>query len=442
VTATDRQTTLAGEARYEGFGLHTGERCRVVFLPAPPNTGVVFVRADMPGRPEVKVAAENATYDADQGRRTILRSGNAEVHTVEHLLAAVRCMGIDNLRIEIDAREPGEPGDGSAGPYVDLIRATGIQEQDAPRVYFEIPHEVRLTRGNAELIALPHPSLRVSFTIEYDNPVIGTRHVVFDVVPEVFAREIAPARTFVLRRDVDALRKAGLIQGGSLGNAVVVEETGVANAEGLRFPDEFARHKVLDLLGDLALLGRPVRGHILAWRSGHESHVEFVKALAEAERRALGFDLPPRPDGKDHFWDIEAIAQIMPHRYPFLLVDRILELTDDRVVGIKNVTLNEPFFMGHFPDHPIMPAVLIVEAMAQTGGVLLLNKVERPKEKLVYFMGIDRAKFRRPVKPGDQLRFELDLVKLKGRICKMMGKAFVDGTLVAEAELLSTVVDR
>jgi UDP-3-O-[3-hydroxymyristoyl] N-acetylglucosamine deacetylase/3-hydroxyacyl-[acyl-carrier-protein] dehydratase len=436
------QATLAGETSYEGVGLHTGENCRVTFKPAPPESGITFVRTDLPGRPEVRVAPENAVYDEDQGRRTILRDGPAEVHTVEHLLAAVRGVGIDNLRIELDAREPGEPGDGSAAPYVTLFRQAGIERQEAERRYFDIPHPVHFNRGRAELVGLPHPSLRVSFTIQYDNPVIGTQYASFDVVPETFQAEIAPARTFVLRRDVEPLLTAGMILGGTLENAVVVEEDRVANRDGLRFRDEFVRHKVLDLLGDLTLLGRPLRGHIMAWRSGHESHVEFVKTLAEAERRATGFDLPPRPDGKHHFWDIEAITQIMPHRYPFLLVDRILELTDERVVGVKNVTLNEPYFSGHFPGHPIMPAVLIIEAMAQTGGILLLNKVERPKEKLVYFMGIDGAKFRRPVRPGDQVRFELEMLKLKGRICKMAGKAFVDGNLVAEAELLSTVVDR
>jgi UDP-3-O-[3-hydroxymyristoyl] N-acetylglucosamine deacetylase/3-hydroxyacyl-[acyl-carrier-protein] dehydratase len=351
-------------------------------------------------------------------------------------------VGIDNLSIELDAQEPGEPGDGSAALYVRMLREAGLAEQDAERRYFQVPRPVRVRHGDAELVALPHDGLRVSFTIQYPTSIIGTQHAVFDVVPQVFADEIAPARTFVLQRDVDRLLAAGMIQGGSLDNAIVVDETGVANKEGLRFPDEFVRHKILDLLGDLTLLGRPLRGHVMAWRSGHQSHIGFIKELADVERRASGFDLPPVPDGKGAFWDINAISQIMPHRYPMLLVDRIIELTDDRVVGVKNVTINEPFFIGHFPEHPIMPAVLIIEAMAQTGGVLLLNKVERPREKLVYFMGIDGAKFRRPVLPGDQVRFELKMLKLKGRICKMSGKAFVDDQLVAEAELLSTVVDK
>jgi UDP-3-O-[3-hydroxymyristoyl] N-acetylglucosamine deacetylase/3-hydroxyacyl-[acyl-carrier-protein] dehydratase len=438
----ERQATLAREIAYEAVGIHTGQTCRVVLKPAPPDSGIRFVRTDLPGRPQVRVSPDNAVYDSHAGRRTILRSGEAEVHTVEHLLAAVSGSGLDNLLIELDAMEPGQPGDGSAAPYVELIREAGVEPQEAERRFFTIPHPVRFRAGDAELIGLPHTGLRITSTIQYDSPVIGTQAAAFDVVPETFENEIAPARTFVLDRDVEPLRKAGMIQGGSLDNAILVKDDGVANEEGLRFPDEFVRHKILDLLGDLTLLGRPLRGHVMAWRSGHESHVGFVKELADAERRATGFDLPPPPREGAPPWDINAITQIMPHRYPMLLVDRILELTGDRVVGVKNVTLNEPFFMGHFPDHPIMPAVLIIEAMAQTGGVLLLNKVDRPKEKLVYFMGIDRAKFRRPVLPGDQLRFELQMLKLKGRICKMAGKAFVDGNLVAEAELLSTVVDR
>lgn len=438
----DRQQTLAGEASYQAPGLHSGRTARVRFLGAPEGTGVTFVRTDLPGKPKVRVAPVNAMYDAARGRRTILRDGTAEVHTVEHLLGAATGCGIDNLIVEVDGDEPGHTADGSALPFVEMFQDAGIAVQNQPRQYFEVPHPVRFARGRAELLGVPSANLRISFTIEYDNPFVGTQHAAFDIEPEVFVREIAPARTFVLRRDVEQLRAAGMIQGGTLDSALVVEEEGVANPDGMRFRDEFVRHKVLDFLGDLSLLGRPMRGHFLAWRSGHEGNVGFVQALAEAERKATGFDLPPWPKEGGPHWDIQAITEVMPHRYPFLLVDRIVELSDDHVIGIKNVTLNEPFFIGHFPGHPIMPAVLIVEAMAQTGGVLLLNKVERPKEKLVYFMGIDSARFRRPVRPGDQLRFELKLLKLKGRICKMEGKAYVDGNLVAEAELLSTVVDR
>jgi UDP-3-O-[3-hydroxymyristoyl] N-acetylglucosamine deacetylase/3-hydroxyacyl-[acyl-carrier-protein] dehydratase len=232
-----------------------------------------------------------------------------------------------------------------------------------------------------------------------------------------------------------------MIRGGSLRNAVVVKSDGILNEGGFRFEDEMVRHKILDFLGDLSLLGRPARGHFLSIKSGHASNVRFVQRLAAADHASAYLAKGPNGDGPVSL-DINAIERIMPHRYPFLLIDRILSLEAERVVGIKNVTINEPFFVGHFPGHPVMPAVLIVEAMAQCGGVLLLNRVERPKDKLVYFMGIDNAKFRKPVRPGDQLRFELTLLRLKQRICKMEGKAYVDGDLVAEAELLSSIVDR
>ncbi len=300
-----------------------------------------------------------------------------------------------------------------------------------------------LDDGGVQLLALPHDGLRITFTIDYPDKVVGTQSATFDLDPETFEREIAPARTFVLMRDVEALRNAGLIKGGSLANAVVVEDGKVLSDEPLRFPDEFVRHKILDLLGDLSLLGGPILGHVVAFRSGHQSHVKFVRKLEQATVNSAGSARPAVNAAGEQIWDISAIERIMPHRYPILLVDRILEADRGRsVVGIKNVTINEPFFAGHFPGHPIMPAVLIIEAMAQVGGFMLLNRVEDPESKLVYFMGIDNAKFRRPVIPGDQLRFELKLLKLKGRICKMHGEAYVDGNLVAEADLLSSVIDR
>jgi UDP-3-O-[3-hydroxymyristoyl] N-acetylglucosamine deacetylase/3-hydroxyacyl-[acyl-carrier-protein] dehydratase len=390
------------------------------------------------------VRPESAVYDPVRGRRTILKANGGEVHTVEHVLAAVAGVGIDNLTIEIDGQEAAEPADGSALPIAEALVEAGLVDQDAEKRYLRIPEPVSLNQGSVEVIGIPHEGLRISFTIEYDCPAVGTQYAAFDMTPEIFLREIAPARTFVLYRDVEELRRQGLIRGGSLDNAIVVTDQGILNETPLRFKDEFVRHKVLDLLGDLFLLGQPLLGHVIARRSGHAANVEFVKKLAEAGERSASFmGLPPVPrEGLTQPWDINAIMTIMPHRYPLLLIDRIVDMTEDRVVGLKSVTINEPFFVGHFPGHPIMPAVLIIEAMAQCGGVLLLNKVPRPKEKLVYFMGIEKAKFRRPVMPGDQLRFELKLLKLKGRICKMSGLAFVDGALVAEAELMSTVVER
>ncbi|MGE5175316.1 MAG: bifunctional UDP-3-O-[3-hydroxymyristoyl] N-acetylglucosamine deacetylase/3-hydroxyacyl-ACP dehydratase [Hyphomicrobiales bacterium] len=437
------QRTLARAVAYDGVGLHTGVACHVEFRPAPPGSGIRFVRVDLPGRPEIPVSPRTARADTDQMRRTILKNGTAEVHTVEHILAAAAGLEIDNLEIALDAQEPPEPPDGSARPYVALFEQAGIVEQPAPRRYFRVREPVRYEENGVILVALPHDGLRVTFTIEYENAFRGTQYATYDITPETFVREIAPARTFVLERDVESLRAKGMIRGGTLQNAVVVKPDGILNQEPLRFDDEFVRHKILDFLGDLYLLGRPARGHFLSVKSGHATNVRFVQRLnAGEEPGGLLRGIKGNGDAGPMQLDIMAIMEIMPHRYPFLLIDRILNLTSDRVVGIKNVTINEPFFVGHFPGHPIMPAVLIIEAMAQCGGVLLLNTVERPKDKLVYFMGIDNAKFRRPVRPGDQLRFELTLLRLKQRICKMEGKAYVHGDLVAEAELLSSIVDR
>lgn len=438
------QHTIGRSVSFSGIGLHTGQKTTLTFHPADPNAGLSFERTDLPGRPRIPVRPESACYDPSSGRRTILRANGGEVHTVEHVLAAVSGMGVDNLRIEIDGMEAGEPADGSALPFAQLLMEAGLVDQKVPRRFMRIPEPVSLQQGNIEILGIPYEGLRISFLIEYDSPVVGTQHASFDITPETFLREIAPARTFVMRKDVEALQAQGLIKGGSMENALVVTDTGILNESPLRFRDEFVRHKVLDLLGDLSLLGRPLKGQVLAQRSGHASNVAFVKKLSEAETGSAHFNhLPPVPrEGVTPPWDINAIMSIMPHRYPLLLVDRILDMTDERVIGTKCVTINEPFFNGHFPGHPIMPAVLIVEAMAQCGGILLLNKVDRPREKLVYFMAIENAKFRKPVLPGDTIRFELTLIKLKGRICKMAGKAFVDGALVAEADLMSTVVER
>ena len=441
--STPNQRTLSRPIAYDGIGLHTGIPCHVEFRPAPPESGIRFLRTDLPGQPSIPVAPRYARVDADQMRRTILKNGEAEVHTVEHILAAASGLGIDNLTIALNAQEPPEPADGSAGPYVRLFQEAGITEQPAPRHYFRVSEPVRHEENGVILVALPHDGLRVTFTIEYENAWRGTQYASYDIDPDVFVKEIAPARTFVLERDVEKLRERGMILGGTLQNAVVVQPTGILNQEPLRFDDEFVRHKILDFLGDLYLLGRPAQGHFLSIKSGHASNVRFVQRLAAAEEPGSLLSGGARNgDPGPIQLDINAIQKIMPHRYPLLLVDRILSLESHRVVGIKNVTINEPFFAGHFPGHPIMPAVLIIEAMAQCGGVLLLNTVERPKDKLVYFMGINNAKFRKPVRPGDQLRFELTLLRLKSRICKMEGKAYVDGDLVAEAELLSSIVDR
>jgi len=419
-------------------GLHTGERATITFLPAATGSGLRFVRTDLPGRPVVHVRPENAAFDPGAGRRTILEENGVQIHTMEHVLAAVAGLGLDNLTIEQSAMETPEPGDGSAASFARALVEAGFVEQDRPKRHVKITRPVTWSHGGVWLSAVPHKGFRITFEIEYDHPVIGRQEISIDIVPQTFLDEIAPARTFVLERDVEALRQAGWIRGGRMESAIVVGSDGVLNPGGLRFPDEFVRHKVLDLLGDLSLLGGPVQGHITAHRSGHHGHVAFVRHLREV------LPLPGRrTGGSPEEWDITAIMDILPHRYPFLLVDRILKLDEGRSIeGIKNVTINEPFFQGHFPGHPIMPAVLILEAMAQVGGLLLLHSIDSPNDKLMYFMGIDGAKFRRPVTPGDQVRFVLTLLKVKKGASKMRGEAFVDGQLVAEAELMAALVDR
>ena len=437
-----KQATLAKEVSFSGVGLHSGARTTLVFKPAPANSGIKFVRSDLASKPEIGAQIANAVPTGDYSRRTVLGCGDVTISTVEHVLAAVSGLGIDNLTIELDTAEPAE-SDGSSAPFVKVLKEAGIVEQDAWRKYIEVKSPIALTENGVQMVALPHDGLRISFTAHYDHPLIGTQYASFDVSQEVFETEIAPARTFSLLKDVEDLRSRGLIKGGSLENSIVIGDSEIMNEEPLRFSDEFVRHKVLDLLGDLCLLGMPVKAHIISVKSGHASNIKLVKLLKDR------FGGPSNSLAGRHVRDvpsslsIEEIEEIMPHRYPFLLVDRILSLEEGkRVVGIKNVTINEPFFQGHFPGHPIMPAVLIIEAMAQVGGVLLLSMVENPKEKLVYFMAIDKAKFRKPVFPGDQLRFELEMLRLRMNTCKMKGKAFVGEDLVAEAELLSGLVDR
>lgn len=436
---SERQTTVAAPAVVHGVGLHTGIATTLTIRPAEANTGLCFRRIDLPGAPTVPVRPENAGNHTIAMRRTVLRSGTTEVHTVEHILAALTGLGVDNAILDLDGPEAPEPADGSARPVVEALLAAGIRLLDAPRQVFEVTTPVSLTDGPVQMAAIPGDGLRISFTISYDHPLLGTQHASHEITPASFIKEIAPARTFVLHRDVKALQAAGMIKGGTTKNAVVVKDDEILSDEPLRFPDEFVRHKILDLIGDLSLLGRPIRGHVISIRSGHDTNVRFVQELARSERPCESYQ---HLLGRTHF-DIAAIERIMPHRYPMLLVDRILLLEErKRVVGLKNVTINEPFFVGHFPGHPIMPAVLIVEAMAQCGGVLLLHTVDDPDSKLVYFMGIDNAKFRRPVLPGDQLVFDLEMIRLKSSICKMMGRSYVQGQLVAEAELLSKIVDR
>jgi UDP-3-O-[3-hydroxymyristoyl] N-acetylglucosamine deacetylase/3-hydroxyacyl-[acyl-carrier-protein] dehydratase len=432
------QKTVNKEVSCEGIGLHSGQPARMTFAPADPNTGIVFEVPGDQGTVVIEALVENTLPEADLVRATTLAKDGVQIHTVEHVLGALAGMGITNCRIILEGGEPPVPSCGSALSYVEMIDEAGIRDQGLPSVYYKINRPVSFKEGNVEITAEPADDFLLSFHVEYDDPAIGTQDVTFEMRPWVFRSEIAPARTFALMRDVAKMQEMGLAQGGSVENALVFDNGQIQGDLQLRYPDEVARHKVLDLLGDLALLGMPIQGHIKARLSGHASNVAFTRLLAKAERKMPRIYPARRPES----WDIASIMEIMPHRYPFLLVDRITDLQPGKTVtGIKNVSINEPFFQGHFPGHPIMPAVLIIEAMAQVGGVLLLSSVEDPRGKLVYFSGIDEARFRQPVTPGDQLRFELELVKLRGPICKMKGTAWVGDAKVAEANLMSTVVD-
>ncbi|MCX6356402.1 MAG: bifunctional UDP-3-O-[3-hydroxymyristoyl] N-acetylglucosamine deacetylase/3-hydroxyacyl-ACP dehydratase [Candidatus Aureabacteria bacterium] len=430
-----KQQTIKTPVCLSGVGVHTGNKTRLVFTPAPPNTGVRFVRTDIPGLPAVDAVATNVTSVC---RGTTIACGGIEVHTVEHVLAAIRGCDVDNVVVELDSNEP-PVGDGSATPYVRMIKSAGVEEQDAPREEFVVVEPVWASKDNAAIAIIPSPEYRVSYTMDFRHPTLPAQFVSFTVNEETFEREIASGRTFCFYHEIEALVKQGLIKGGSLENAVVIGDGVIYSKEQLRFPDEFARHKVLDLIGDMSLVGRRVRGHVIAMRSGHELNVELAKKLINVMGRSTSRTVPLRAT-EGMLMDVNDIKRILPHRFPFLLVDRIIEIKGrEKIVAIKNVTANEPFFMGHFPERPVMPGVLIIEALAQTTGVLMLNTPEN-LGKLAFFMTIENAKFRRPVVPGDQLRLEVDVLRWKTKTGKVHGTALVDGQVAAEADLGFTFV--
>jgi UDP-3-O-[3-hydroxymyristoyl] N-acetylglucosamine deacetylase/3-hydroxyacyl-[acyl-carrier-protein] dehydratase len=423
---TDRRT-IARPTSLDGRGVHTGESATLTFRPGEPGGGVVFERADLPGRPRIP-----ATLDAVQevDRRTALARGDASVATVEHVLAAVLAHEIDDLVIELTGPEA-PIGDGSAAPFFEALAQAGIVQHGGTARMLSVTAPLAVREGDASYLAARHDGLRLTVTIEWDHPAVRRQSGCWDISPQGFAADLAPARTFGFAAEAEALRERGLGYGASAANTIVLSETGVEGTT-LRWPDEFVRHKALDVLGDLALLGARCRADIVAFRPSHRGNV----ALARALLRAATPTAPP-------VMGIERMLGILPHRYPMLLVDRIVEIEPGRrIVGIKNVTINEPFFQGHFPGHPIMPGVLIVEAMAQVGGMLLLGGVPEADTKLVYFMSIHGVKFRRPVVPGDQLRLELEMLQLRGKTCKMRGVGYVDGKAVAEAEMMARVVER
>jgi UDP-3-O-[3-hydroxymyristoyl] N-acetylglucosamine deacetylase / 3-hydroxyacyl-[acyl-carrier-protein] dehydratase len=418
-----KRRTITRPVSLDGIGLHLGAACHLSFRPATSGFGIQFRRLDLPGEPLIPARAETAVLTE---RRTQLGEDPISVHTVEHVLAAVYGCGIDDIEIALNAAEP-PIMDGSAKPFVDALVSVGTIEL-AGEVKFITPRRtLTLTDGESTYEIAPARSLELDVSIDFQHVAIGKQRGVYSITNETFARDLSAARTFGFMGEVEALRAKGLIQGASLDNAVVLDDNGVIGTT-LRWQDEYVRHKALDCVGDLALAGGRVRARITANKPSHRGTVRLVRALNEAIAKETSV------------LDIDEIMKIIPHRYPFLLVDRILEVEEGkRIVGIKNVTINEPFFQGHFPGHPVMPGVLIIEAMAQVGGVLLMGAVEDLSNKVVYFTSLDNVKWRRPVKPGDQLRFELEILQIRGMMCKMSGVAKVDGKVVAEAEMGAVV---
>jgi UDP-3-O-[3-hydroxymyristoyl] N-acetylglucosamine deacetylase/3-hydroxyacyl-[acyl-carrier-protein] dehydratase len=421
--------TLKSRAELSGVGLHYGVECRLAFVPASPGSGVRFRRMDLDGAPETPAHIDHAVATE---RRTQLGEGERGLHTVEHVLAAVAGLRVDDVTIEMSAAEP-PILDGSARPFLDALVGAGITEHAGTPSELRLAECVRVVDGDSVYVARPAEGFELEVSIDYPHPMIGAQTGKWRVTEEVFSRELAGARTFGFMHEVEMLRAKGLIKGASTQNAIVLDEAGLVDTA-LRWPDEFLRHKALDCVGDLALTGCRVHAHISAHKPSHRGTVTLVRELIANSKKATK---------EARVIEIDQIMKILPHRYPFLLVDRIIELEEQkRVVGIKNVTINEPFFQGHFPGHPIMPGVLIVEAMAQVGGVLLLGTVDDPETKVVYFMSLDNIKFRRPVKPGDQLRFEVEMVQLRGKVCRIKGEAKVDGVVVCEAEMAAMVRDK
>ncbi len=417
------QKTIGKEATIAGIGIHLGVESCLTFKPAPPNSGLIFVRTDLPDSP--RISANIASAMNGVARRTSVGSQKVNIHTVEHVMAALAGLRIDNVTIEIDAPEP-PVVDGSALPFAEVLRDAGIVEQDAPRRELQLAETISVSDEDRELTLIPGDRCRVTYTFKSQSPPI-TQLVSLEITEDTFVSEIAPARTFCFQHEVDALKAQGLGKGGTE-NVVIIDDNGVPDHPH-RLDDEMARHKILDLIGDLYLLGSIPRAHIIALRSGHDLNTKLIQKIAESDQKYRRISNAPtiEPMG------INEIKSILPHRFPFLLVDRVIELEEDkRAVGIKNVTVNEEFFQGHFPQEPIMPGMLQVEALAQLAGILLSKNKE--DDSIGLFRSIEKVKFRRQVVPGDQLRLEVEILRKRRNITRFSGQAFVNAKLVVEAE--------
>ena len=435
---------MGGPASFSGIGLHSGNRVNMTFLPAPPNSGVRFRRLDLDGQPEVEARVENV---AETTRSTTLARGNIKIHTVEHVLAALAGCGVDNAIIELDGNEP-PIADGSAREFCRMIQTADVVPQEKEREPYAVTEPIEMELGETLMTLFPGEGLKITCT-SADKQGRFTQFYSTEITPKTWERELSQARTFCFYEEIEYLIKNGLIRGGSLENAVVIREDAVLTTEPLRYPEEFVRHKMLDIVGDLSLLGRPIEGHVFAVKPSHTANCELVRRIVEQiekpMRVAQTFTPPPArsaaaaapseelPTG-DGAMDVEGVMKWLPHRYPFLMVDRVLKIDGNRIVGAKNVTIDEPFFQGHFPGHPIMPGVLQLEAMAQVAGILMIMRAQA-EHQLAYFMSAENVKWRNPVFPGDVLVIEIELTKIRGKIGKAKGVCKVRGEVVSEAEV-------
>ena len=460
------QRTIAKETSCVGTGLHTGVESKITFKPAPEDFGIRFKRMDVDGCPEIKADIDHVV---DISRGTTIEENGVRIHTVEHALAACVGIGLDNVLIELSEKEP-PVMDGSAIDFVEALLKAGVVKQNAPKNYLHIDEAVGYTDASrgVDIHIMPSDQFRVTFMLDYDYKSLGTQFTTMDEVEKNFASEIAPARTFCFLSEIEHLKEEGLIKGGNIDNAVVIVDKKIDEKEAqklselfgiekeislgsngtlggteFRFDNEPVRHKALDLIGDLALLGMPIQGHVIASKSGHAANVELVKEIKKVYKTKINRQRYSAKVSPQAMFDINSIIRLLPHRYPFVLVDRIVDITPgEKLTAYKNVSINEPFFQGHFPNQPVMPGVLVLEAMCQAGCFLVLNSVDNPMEKNMFFSSLSDSRFRHPIIPGDQLRLEMVLEKFRLGTALLVGKAFVEDKLVAEGKLKATVVDR